>query len=378
MTTVPFVDLAAQRAELGPELRRACLAALNRGDYVLGADVAAFEHEWAAWCGVRHAVGVDSGTSALELGLRACGVGRGDEVITAANTFVATVFAILHAGARPVLVDVDPVTYTVDLDQVKAAITPRTRAIVPVHLYGQLADVIELRSLARREELMLIEDACQAHGAREAGRFAGAFGDAAAFSFYPSKNLGAHGDAGILVTDDDGVAERARLSRNYGQRFKYRSDIVGHNHRLDTLQAAMLRIKLPRLHGWNRARRQHAAAYGAALEGLPLVRPAVRSGVEAVWHLYVIRVPERDAVRKALAAEGIETGVHYPVPVHLQPACSDLGYRRGRFPVTERLAQEIVSLPMYPELPTHAIDRVAGVLEAVLAGAVKPMTAVAG
>jgi dTDP-4-amino-4,6-dideoxygalactose transaminase len=378
MTRVPFVDLAAQRAELEPELHRACLTALDRGDYVLGADVEAFEREWAAWCGVRHAIGVDSGTSAVELGLRACGVGRGDEVITAANTFVATVFAIVHAGARPVLVDVDPVTYTLDLARVEEALTARTRAIVPVHLYGQLADVIPLRSLARRRGLVLIEDACQAHGAQEAGRCAGAFGDAAAFSFYPSKNLGAHGDAGMLVTDSAKVAERARLLRNYGQRAKYRSDVVGHNHRLDTLQAAMLRIKLPRLQGWNRARRQHAAAYAAALDGLPLVRPRVRAGVEAVWHLYVIRVTDRDAVREALIAAGIETGIHYPVPVHLQPACRSLGYGPRDFPVTERLALEIVSLPMYPQLPPAAVERVADALRACVSRAPEPVTSLAG
>lgn len=372
MSRQPFVDLPAQRAALTPALQDACLQALERGDYVLGADVDAFEREWAAWCGVRHAVGVDSGTSALELALRALGAGTGDEVITVANTFVATAFAISHAGATPVLVDADPETWTIDVTQVAAAITPRTRAIVPVHLYGGLCDMAPLLDLARERGIAVVEDACQAHGAREGGRRAGAFGDAAAFSFYPAKNLGAQGDGGIVVTSDDAIANRCRVLRNYGQRVKYHSEQLGYNRRLDTLQAAMLRVKLPFLDGWNAARRRHAAAYAAALEGLPLVRPVLRDGVEGVWHLYAIRVRGRDRVRDALAAEGIETGIHYPVPVHLQGAYAASPWRAGDFPVSERLSEETLSLPMYPELPAGAVDRVAAALRRCLHGVAPP------
>jgi dTDP-4-amino-4,6-dideoxygalactose transaminase len=372
MRRLPFVDLAAQRAALTPALQAACMRAIERGDHVLGADVEAFEREWAEWCGVRHAVGVDSGTSAIELALRACGVGPGDEVVTVANTFVATAFAITHVGATPVLVDAQPDTWTIDVGKIAAALTPRTRAIVPVHLYGGLCDMAPLLALAREHGLAVVEDACQAHGATERGRRAGAFGDAAAFSFYPAKNLGALGDGGMVVTSDDTIADRCHVLRNYGQRVKYHSDELGFNRRLDTLQAAMLRIKLPHLDGWNAARRRHAEAYDAALEGLPLVRPRLRDGVEGVWHLYAIRVRERDRVREALGAEGIETGIHYPVPVHLQGAYAGGPWRAGDFPVSERLSEETLSLPMYPELPARAADRVASALRRCLQGVAPP------
>lgn len=361
---VPFVDLGAQRERIGAELERACLRVLARGDYVLGDDVAAFEEEFARYCGVAHAVGVDSGTSALELALRAFDIGPGDEVITAANTFIATTFAIVHTGARPVLADVDPVTHTIDPTSVASAITPRTRAIVPVQLYGQCADMGALVDLAHRHGLVVVEDACQAHGASRDGRRAGSFGDAAAFSFYPAKNLGAAGDGGMVVTHDAAIDERVRLLRNYGQREKYHSEILGHNRRLDTLQAALLRVKLRYLDEWNEARRLHASRYHELLEDLPLVRPEVGIGNEHVWHLYVVRLPERDTVRARLADQGIDSGIHYPVPVHLQPAHRELGHGPGDFPVTESLAREILSLPMYPELPPAAAVRVAEVLRA--------------
>lgn len=363
---VPFVDLGAQRVSLDGELERACARVLARGDYILGADVAAFEQEFARYCGVEHAIGVDSGTAALELALRAYGVGPGDEVITAANTFVATTFAIAHTGARVVLVDVDPDTHLLDPDAVATAITPRSRAIVPVHLYGQCADMDAIGALAKKHGLVVIEDAAQAHGARYRGRPAGSLGDAAAFSFYPAKNLGAAGDGGIVVTGDAAIAERIQLLRNYGQREKYRSEFLGHNHRLDTLQAAVLRVKLPHLDAWNQARRMHAAHYHQALDGLPVTRPFGHSDNEHVWHLYVIRTRERDRVRARLDDEGVSTGIHYPIPIHLQPAHADLGYRLGDFPVTERNAEEILSLPMYPELPEGSPERVAQALEAAL------------
>jgi dTDP-4-amino-4,6-dideoxygalactose transaminase len=369
---LPLTDLGAQRSALGGEVERACIDALTRGEYILGPDVAAFEGEFARFCGVGHGVGVDSGTSALELALRGLGIGPGDEVITAASTFVATTLAIAHTGARACLVDVDPSTYTIDAGAVAAAITPRTRAIVPVHLYGQCADMEPLLALARRHGLSIVEDACQAHGARRRGRRAGSLGDAAAFSFYPSKNLGAAGDGGTVVTRHADLAERIRMLRNYGQRQKHHSEIVGHNRRLDTLQAAMLRVKLPHLERWNEMRRVHAASYDEALAAVPVIRPSVAAGNEPVWHLYVIRVAERDRVRARLAADGIETGVHYPVPVHLQPSHRPLGYGPGDFPISERLAEEGISLPMYPELPRDAAERVAAALHATLDGQTVP------
>ena len=375
MKPIPFVDLAAQRAALGPALETAACRAIARGDYVLGGDVAAFEAEFAWWCGARHAVGVSSGSAALEIALLAHGVGPGDEVITAANSFVATAFSISAVGATPVLVDVDLGTLLIDPAEVEAAITPRTRAIVPVHLYGQPADMRLLRAIAREAGVALIEDACQAHGARELSRRAGALGDAAAFSFYPAKNLGGCGDGGMLVTDSDEVAEQARLLRNYGQRVKYRSDIVGGNHRLDTLQAALLRVKLPHLDNWNQRRAEHAARYEEALGDLPVVLPLTRPCVEPVWHLYVVRVPRRDEVRNRLGAMGIETGIHYPIPIHEQPAYASLGHKLGDFPVTEAAAREILSLPMYPELPEDAPARVAEALELCLAELPEPAQA---
>jgi dTDP-4-amino-4,6-dideoxygalactose transaminase len=311
---------------------------------------------------------VDSGTSALELAVRACGIGPGDEVITVANTFIATAFAISHAGATPVLVDAEPETCNIDPSAIESAITPRTKAIMPVHLYGQPAEMESIIAIAQAHGLAVIEDACQAHGARIGERRAGSFGDLAAFSFYPGKNLGAQGDGGMVVTNDDHLSQRLRSLRNYGAPTdKYRSEEIGYNRRLDTIQAAMLRVKLPHLDSWNEARRWHAARYHEALSGLDVVRPVARPGVEHVWHLYVVRVEERDEVRSRLAAAGIETGIHYPVPVHLQPAFAHLGYAPGSFPVTEHYADRILSLPMYPELPGEAITRVAQALGEAIA-----------
>jgi dTDP-4-amino-4,6-dideoxygalactose transaminase len=368
---LPLVDLAAQRTALGGEIEEAVIRALARGDYILGAELAAFEEEFAQYCGARHAVGVDSGTSALELALRAAGIGPGDEVITAANTFVATTFAIVHAGARPVLVDVDERTHLLDPAAVASAVTARTRAIIPVHLYGQCAAMDAILAVARRHSLVVIEDACQAHGARQRGRRAGSLGHAAAFSFYPGKNLGGAGDGGAVVTDDDALADHVRLLRNYGQREKYRSECVGHNRRLDTLQAAVLRVKLSHLDDWNSARQAHAARYDAALDGLPLVRPVTADRNEHVWHLYVVRVARRDAVRRLLAEQGIDTGTHYPIPIHLQPAHRDLGHQPGDFPVTEGCAAEVLSLPMFPQLPAQAPVRVAVALRTAIINAAR-------
>ncbi len=312
---------------------------------------------------MQHAVGVDSGTSALELALRAFGIGPGDEVITAANTFIATTLAISYVGAKPVLADVDPETHNVDIACVRDAITPRTKAIIPVHLYGQPADMDPLLALAREHGLIVIEDACQAHGARYKGKRVGSLGNAAAFSFYPAKNLGAYGDGGAVVTNDPKVDERLRMLRNYGSREKYVHEMKGYNRRLDTLHAAVLHAKLKYLDQWNEARRAHAARYEQLLAGSGVVTPQVPSYAEPIWHLYVIRSQQRDALRKHLSNRGIATGIHYPIPIHEQEAYRELGYKPGQFPVTEREAQEVLSLPMYAELTDAQIQKVADAIK---------------
>lgn len=357
---VRFVDLAAQHTALASEIDQALAGVFGRTDFVLGRDVHLLEEEFAAYCGVDYAIGVDSGTSALELALRAWDIGPGDEVITAANTFVATAFAISQVGATPVLVDVDPITYNLDATLLPGALSSRTRALIPVHLYGQPADMDPILAFACAHGLVVIEDACQAHGARYKGRRAGSLGHAAAFSFYPSKNLGACGEAGMVVTDNADAAERIRWLRNQGQQAKYQHVVCGHNHRLDTVQAAILRVKLSRLDTWNTVRRRRARLYTRLLAGIPtIVCPIVAAYAEPVYHLYVIRVAGRDALQTYLLERGIETGIHYPTPIHLQPAYRDLGYRSGSFPVTERYAGEILSLPMYAELPEAQCEQVA-------------------
>ncbi len=361
MTRIPFVDLKAQTASLEPGLTQAIQAVMARGDFILGADVEAFEREFAEYCGVAHAVGVDSGLSALELALRALGLGPGDEVITQANTFIATVGAILAAGARPVLVDSDH-DGAVDPRAVAAAITSRTRAIIPVHLFGRLGDIDAILTLAQHGGIPVIEDACQAHGALLNGKRAGSFGLAAAFSFYPAKNLGAFGDAGMLVTNSAEVAQTVRALRNYGQKAKYEHVAAPFNHRLDTLQAAVLRVKLPLLDGWNARRRYLADAYREHLGPLPVRLPAAAADERHVYHLFVIESPQRDAIRGRLTEHGIETGIHYPIPVHLQPALKNLGYASGAFPNAERLARESLSLPIYPEMPLEHVERIARAL----------------
>jgi dTDP-4-amino-4,6-dideoxygalactose transaminase len=354
--TVGLVDLTAQAAALESEVLAAIARILHRGDFILGEEVSRFEEEFAAYCGRSHCVGVDNGFSALELSLRAAGVGPGDEVVTQANTFVATLSAILATGAVPVLVDCDR-EGAVDPGAFKAAIGPRTRAVMPVHLFGRLGDVQGVLEVAARTETMVIEDAAQAHGAVLDGRRAGSFGIAAGFSFYPGKNLGAYGDAGAIVTDSAQLAERARAIRHYGQRVKHQHELAPLNRRLDTIQAAVLRIKLRHLDDWNRRRCELADAYRAALENLPLDLPGVEPAGRHVYHLFVVGSDRRDALRAHLAADGIESGVHYPVPCHLQPAFTHLGHRRRDFPNAERLAERSLSLPMYPELPLAQLER---------------------
>lgn len=363
---VPFVDLSAQYPTIAPEINEAIAKVIHDTDFILGREVGLFEEEFAAYCEAKYAVGVDSGTSALELALRAYEIGPGDEVITAANTFIASALAISHAGAKPVLVDVDPFTYTIDVAGIAKAITARTKAILPVHLYGHPAHMDPIRELAEKHGLVVIEDACQAHGARYKGKRAGSLGHAAAFSFYPGKNLGAFGDGGMVVTNDREIAKRLEMLRNYGQKEKYHHQFRGYNRRLDTLQAAILRVKLKYLEKWNAARCWNAKLYQESLEGTGVVIPIEAAGAESVWHLFVIRTENRDVLRENLVSRGISPGIHYPIPIHLQPAYKDLGHKRGDFPITEAHAQRILSLPMYAELTPESIQHVAQSIRAVL------------
>jgi len=353
---VPFVDLGVQYRAISAEIDDAISKVIQDADFILGREVRLFEEEFAEFCESSYAVGVDSGTSALELALRAFDIGPGDEVITAANSFIASALGISHAGAKPVLVDVDPFTYTLDVKALERAITRRTKAIIPVHLYGHPAHMGPIRQLADRHGLVVIEDACQAHGASYKGKRVGSLGHAAAFSFYPGKNLGAYGDGGMVVTKDRKIADRLEMLRNYGQKEKYKHLFRGYNRRLDTMQAAILRVKLKYLEKWNAARRWNAKLYQKHLEGSGVVVPGEAGGAESVWHLYVIRTERRDALKEHLVSKGINASIHYPIPIHLQPAYQDLGYKRGDFPVTEAYADRILSLPMYAELSDRQIE----------------------
>lgn len=365
MNRIPLVDLAAAHAEIADEVAAGWREVLARTAFVGGPDVAAFEQEYAAFTGVRHCIGVANGTDALELALRAVGVGRDDEVILPANTFVATAEAVVRTGARPVLVDVDPATYLMDTGQALASFGARTKAVLPVHLYGQAAPVEELLEAAQEHGVAVVEDAAQSQGAARHGRPAGSLGLVAGTSFYPGKNLGAYGDAGAVLTDSDDVARIVRMMSNHGSEVRYLHQTFGFNSRLDTMQAVVLRAKLPRLQGWNQARRAAAARYHQLLADVEgVVRPVAAEGNEHVWHLYVIQVPGRDQVVKALNAAGIGAGVHYPVPVHLHEAFSTLGFGHGSFPVSESAADRILSLPLHPHLTAEQQDRVVEVLRA--------------
>ncbi|GAB2760471.1 DegT/DnrJ/EryC1/StrS family aminotransferase [Sinomonas soli] len=368
---VPFVDLAAQQQEIAADVVPDVLEVLATGSFIGGPQVAAFEEEYARFAGTRACVGVANGTDALELALRAVGVGPGGEVILPANTFVATAEAVVRAGARPVLVDVDPESLLIDADSVDRAVGPRTQAIVPVHLFGQVAPVEELLPIAVACGAAVVEDAAQSQGARRFGRRAGSLGDIAATSFYPGKNLGAAGDAGAVTTHDGLLADRVRLLAGHGSRVKYVHEAVGCNSRLDAVQAVVLRAKLRRLDGWNARRRAAALRYSSLLEGVPGVRaPRSLPGNEDVWHLYVVRVPEgrRARLQAALAEAGISTGIHYPTPVHLTEAFSYLGYAPGDFPVAEAAAEQILSLPMFPHITDGQVERVAAAVRGAVAG----------
>jgi len=363
---IPVVDLQRQPAALHDAVAAALARVTASGRYILGDEVEAFEHDFARYLSVAAVIGVSSGTAALELALRACEIGPGDEVITVPMTFVATVAAILYAGATPRFVDIDPATWTMDPAAMEAAITPRTRAIMPVHLHGRVADMAPIAEIAQALGLVIIEDAAQAHGAHYRGRRAGAIGDLGCFSFYPGKNLGACGEGGAVVTDRDDLAERIRMLRDWGQAERYRHVLPGYNYRMDAIQGAVLAVKLRYLERWTEARRDAAATYQALLADLPVGRPAACDRNSHVWHVYAVRVRERDRLRAQLAEAGISTGIHYPSPVHLQPAYAGLGYRRGDFPLAEQLAEQTLSLPMFPELTRAQIERVSAALSTLL------------
>lgn len=365
---VPFVDVTAEYLRHKSAIDTAVGKVLAHGDFILGQAVGEFERAFARYIGTDHAVGVDSGFSALELIVRGMGIGPGDEVITQANTFVATVAAIEASGARPVLVDVDPETSHMDPQAFEAAITANTRAVIPVHLYGAPCDMGRIGAIARRHDLRVIEDACQAHGSRQSGRRAGSLGDAAAFSFYPSKNLGAAGDAGMIVTSDPELAERVRLLRNLGSAVKYEHEIRGFNRRMDTMHAALLLAKLPHLDSANASRRATARLLSSGLAELPISIPRERNGDEHVFHLYVIETDRREALQNRLTAAGISHGIHYPIPIHLQQAYRSLGYERGDFPVSESKAHRILSLPIFPHMDDVVVYRVIAAVRAFFEG----------
>jgi dTDP-4-amino-4,6-dideoxygalactose transaminase len=356
---IPLVDLKAQYRSIKPEIDAAVLRVLESGQFILGADVAEFERQFAAYCRGSECVALNTGTSALHLALLAAGVGPGDEVITVPFTFVATVSTIVYTGATPVFVDIDPVHFTIDPGAIEAKITPRTKAIVPVHLYGQAADMDPILAIARRHRLVVIEDAAQAHGAEYDGRRCGSIGDIAAFSFYPGKNLGAYGEGGAVVTSNAEYARMIRMLRDWGQERKYEHRYKAFNYRMDALQGAILRVKLRHLDAWTEARRSRAALYDQLLAGAPVETPVARAGSRHVYHVYTVRTAERALFQQMLNERGIQTGVHYPIPVHLQPAHADLGYKAGDFPHSERAASEVLSLPLDPELTDAQVADVA-------------------
>jgi len=361
---IPLVDLKAQYRALKPEIDQAIQRVLDNAQFILGPAVSSFEQDFAAFCHSADAIGVNSGTSALHLALLAAGVRPGDEVITVPFTFVATVAAIEYAQARPVFVDIEPTYFTMDPAKIERAVTPRTKAIVPVHLYGQPADMDAIRDVADRHRLIVIEDACQSHGSEYKGRRCGSMGLLGCFSFYPGKNLGAYGEGGAIVTSDPALATKVRLLRSWGEEVRYEHKHRGFNYRMDGVQGAVLGVKLKYLEAWTEARRSHAAEYTRRLNGTAASAPTERPASRHVYHQYVVRVPERDAWRAALTEAGVQTGVHYPIPVHLQPAYADLGYSSGDFPIAEQAAAEVLSLPMFPEMTDQQIESIAIVFRA--------------
>ncbi len=367
--TVPLVDLRTQSSLIREEVKEEIDEVMTRCDFILGNKVKTFEEAFREFCGVRYAAGVASGTDALLIALKSLGIGPGDEVITQANTFIATVLAVSHAGARPVLVDIDPRTYNIDTQRIEERITERTKALLPVHIYGRVAPMDELLDTATKHSIAVVEDACQSHGAWHYGRRGkkrtGSIGRIGAFSFYPGKNLGAYGDGGMVTTDDAGLFKKVCMLRDYGQTKKYHHALKGFNSRLDTMQAAVLSVKLRYLEGWNILRVSHARKYIELLKDVPeVVLPEIdeTKPLSHVFHLFVVRVEERDRLFEFLKARSINAGIHYPVPCHLQEAFKGLGYGPGDFPVTEDYAKKVLSLPMYPELTDERIEYVAGVI----------------
>jgi dTDP-4-amino-4,6-dideoxygalactose transaminase len=358
--TVPFVDLRRQYLSIKEEIDEAIARVLNESSFILGREVEAFERAFAEYTGARFCVGVNSGTAAIQLAVMACGLASGDEVVIPANTFFATAEAISTAGATPVFVDAESASYNIDASKIEAAITKHTRAIMPVHLYGQAADLDPIFEIAARRNLLVIEDAAQAHGSLYKGSRVGALGRAGCFSFYPGKNLGAYGEGGAVVTNDAELARRVRLLRDHGSERKYHHEIIGYNFRLEGIQGAILKVKLGHLDKWNELRRRAAARYGELLpESDLLVLPREMPYARHIYHLYVVRSETRARLQQSLSESGVQTGIHYPVPVHLQPAYSFLGHKPGDFPEAERQANEVLSLPMFPELTEDEIKRVA-------------------
>jgi dTDP-4-amino-4,6-dideoxygalactose transaminase len=356
---IPYLDLKAQYRGIKDEIDAAVLRVLDSTQFILGEEVAAFEREFAAYCHASEAVGVNSGTSALHLALLAAGIGHGDEVITTPFTFVATVAAIRYAGATPILVDIEPDYFTIDPSKIEAAITPRTRAILPVHLYGQPADMDAIFEIAQRRGVTVIEDAAQAHGSEYHGRRCGSLADIATFSFYPGKNLGAYGEGGAITTARGDIAATCRVLRDWGQERRYEHRFKGFNYRMDGIQGAVLHVKLRHLEAWTERRRLVARWYTEALDCESVRVPKERPGCRHVYHIFAVRSDDRDGLRDALAQQGIQTGIHYPIPVHLQPAHADLGYGEGDFPVAETVAREVLSLPIFPEMTRQQVQTVA-------------------
>ena len=356
---VSSLDLRAQYRSIKPEIDAAIAGVLDSGQFVLGSEVAALEQEFAAYCGASECIALNSGTSALHLSLLAAGIGAGDEVITVPFTFVASVAAVLYAGARPVLVDIDPRSFTLDPAAIEAAITARTKAILPVHLYGQPADMDPILEVARRHGLIVIEDAAQAHGAKYRGRAVGSLADIACFSFYPGKNLGAYGEGGAVTTSNPEFARTIRMLRDWGQDRKYHHVLRGFNYRMEALQGAILRVKLRHLERWTEARRALVDKYNRLLASSGVERPTEMPSTRHVYHLYTVRTSDRDTLQQSLQKEGIQTGIHYAVPVHLQPAYGNLGYGRHSLPHSEKAAEQVLSLPLYPEMTDDQIESVA-------------------
>jgi dTDP-4-amino-4,6-dideoxygalactose transaminase len=353
---INFVDIQKQYKVYEKEIDTAIKKVLDKGDFILGEEVSLFEKEFAKFCETKYCFGVASGTDALFISLKALDIGTGDEVITAANTFIATTLAISMAGAKPVLVDMDPKTYNIDVTKIEAKITKKTKAIIPVHLYGQSADMDPIMKIAKKHNLKVLEDAAQAHGARYKGKRAGSLGDIAAFSFYPGKNLGAYGDGGAITTNNKKHAEKIFLLRNWGMKVKYHHLVKGYNSRLDTLQAAVLRVKLQYLENWNKRRQVIADTYNKLFSGSEFITPYILKGADPIYHVYLIQVSKRDELLEFLKQNGISAGIHYPIPLHLQKANKELGYKKGDFPETERYCKKIISLPIYPELTNAEVE----------------------